>query len=105
MGLNPAWRSALLHTIFSTSWAEGDAIDSIMGKVNQNMITLRSLAPHSGAYFNEASLVEPHPLQAFFGDHHVRLQQIKAIYDPIDMFVVRGGIGSNEWDAELVCKL
>ncbi|KAI1797904.1 FAD-binding domain-containing protein [Ganoderma leucocontextum] len=108
MGLNPAWRAALVHTIFSTSWAEGtpsDVINSIMDEVKQNMTTLRALAPHSGAYFNEASLVEPHPLQAFFGDHHVQLRQIKAIYDPIDMFVVREGIGSDEWDADLVCKL
>ena len=58
MGLNPAWRSALLHTIFSTGWAEGtpmDVIDSIMGEVSKNMTALRALAPHSGAYFNEVS--------------------------------------------------
>lgn len=58
MGLNPAWRTALLHAIFSTSWAEGtsvDVINSIMDEVRQNMTTLRGLAPHSGAYFNEVS--------------------------------------------------
>lgn len=128
MGLNPAWRSAPMHTIFATGWAEGtpvDVIDGLIDEVRQNMTALRALAPDSGAYFNEASdsgayclecqvgslvpagqgsLVEPDPLQAFFGDHHTELRAIKAVYDPIDMFVVAEGIGSDEWDAELVCK-
>ena len=130
VGLNPAWRAALVHTIFSTGWAEGtpvDVIDGLVGQVRQNMTTLRALAPDSGAYFNEVggtavaalrdadgsadydagqgSLVEPDPLQAFFGDHHTELRAIKAIYDPLDMFVVAEGIGSDEWDANLVCRI
>ena len=59
MGLNPAWRRALVHTIFSTGWLEGtpvDVIDTIMDEVKQNMTTLRALAPDSGAYFNEVGL-------------------------------------------------
>ena len=58
MGLNPAWRTALLHTIFATGWVEGtpvDVIDGLIDQVRQNMTTLRALAPDSGAYFNEVS--------------------------------------------------
>ena len=52
----------------------------------------------------QASLVEPDPLQAFFGEHKSILKRIKRIYDPIDMFVVAEAIGSDEWDDELVCR-
>ncbi|RPD62916.1 FAD-binding domain-containing protein [Lentinus tigrinus ALCF2SS1-6] len=108
MGLNPAWRTTLLHTIFATGWVEGtpvDVIDSLVDQVRQNMTNLRALAPDSGAYFNEASLVEPDPLKAFFGDHRTTLKAIKRIYDPIDMFVVPEGIGSDDFDDALVCKV
>ena len=49
--------------------------------------------------------MEPDPLQAFFGDHRSVLRLIKRIYDPLDMFVVAEGIGSDDWDNELVCRL
>ncbi len=67
MGLNPAWRTTLVHTIFSAGWAEGtpaDVISSIMDEVKHNMTTLRALAPHSGAYFNEVSDSPAHPCPA-----------------------------------------
>lgn len=50
-------------------------------------------------------MVEPEPLKAFFGDHRTKLKAIKRIYDPIDMFVVTEGIGSDDFDDALVCKL
>ncbi|KAI9070027.1 hypothetical protein FKP32DRAFT_1558582 [Trametes sanguinea] len=69
------------------------------------MTTLRALAPDSGAYFNEASLFEPDPQRAFFGDNRSKLKTIKQEFDPIDLFVVTEGIGSDDWDADLVCRL
>ncbi|KAH9898377.1 FAD-binding domain-containing protein [Cubamyces lactineus] len=107
MGVNPAWRTALLHTIFATMWAEGtpvSAMNQLVDQIKQNMTTLRALAPDSGAYFNEASLFEPDPQRAFFGDNRDTLKAIKQTYDSIDLFVVKEGIGSDDWDADLVCK-
>ncbi|OSD03413.1 FAD binding domain-containing protein [Trametes coccinea BRFM310] len=108
MGVNPAWRKALLHTIFATGWAEGtpvDIINQLVDGLKQNMTTLRALAPESGAYFNEASLFEPDPQRTFFGDNRFKLKTIKQDFDPIDLFVVAEGIGSDDWDADLVCRL
>ncbi|KAI0361589.1 FAD-binding domain-containing protein [Trametes cingulata] len=108
MGVNPAWRKALLHTIFATGWAEGtptSAINGLVDEVKQNMTTLRALAPNSGAYFNEASLFEPNPLQTFFGSNKDNLKAIKQKFDPIGLFVVREGIGSDDWDTNLVCRV
>ncbi|OBZ79722.1 putative oxidoreductase ORF5 in fasciation locus [Grifola frondosa] len=106
-GLNPAWRKALVHAIFSTGWPEGTpaaVIHEVEASMKQNMTNLRALAPESGAYFNEASLFEPNPAYAFFGDHYDRLKSIKKHYDPLDMFVVTEGVGSDDWDAQLVCR-
>ncbi|KAI0363913.1 FAD-binding domain-containing protein [Pilatotrama ljubarskyi] len=108
MGVNPAWRKALLHTIFATGWAEGtpnDIINELVDGVKQNMTTLRALAPKSGAYFNEASLFEPNPQQTFFGSNKDKLKAIKHRFDPIGLFVVREGIGSDDWDGNLVCRV
>jgi len=51
-----------------------------------------------------ASLYEPNPRQVFFGSHYDRLKKIKDKYDPVGMFVVAGGVGSDEWDESLNCR-
>ncbi|KAI8995653.1 FAD-binding domain-containing protein [Trametes punicea] len=108
MGVNPAWRKALLHTITATGWPEGtpvNVIDELIDGLKQGVATLRALAPDSGAYFNEASLFEPHPQRTFFGENRHALKSIKRKFDPIDLFVVPEGIGSDDWDSELVCRV
>lgn len=56
-GLNPAWRKALVHTVFGRIWPDGSSASTI-NKVREDVKriegTLRDLAPESGAYFNEA---------------------------------------------------
>ncbi|PSS36768.1 hypothetical protein PHLCEN_2v1399 [Hermanssonia centrifuga] len=106
-GLNPAWREALIHTVVASTWQEGASADEINGALNnlkQYVTTLHDLAPSSGAYFNEASLYEINPQYTFFGDHYHKLEAIKAKYDPIDLFVVAEGVGSNKWDRSLTCR-
>ena len=107
-GINPAWRRANIHTVVGVIWPEGataDAIDAHRARLRNKTALLRALAPGSGAYFNEASLYEPDPAQTFFGSHYEALRAIKAVYDPIDLFVVAEGVGSSEWDKELKCRL
>lgn len=79
-------------------------------------------APGSGAHFNEvfktdfdadmegfvyfeiqASSYKDNPQHIFFGSHNDRLRDIKDKYDPEGMFVVAGGVGSDEWDGSLNC--
>ena len=50
-------------------------------------------------------LHEPDPQKSFFGSHYPRLQQIKREVDPSGLFVVPLGVGSEEWDAELNCRI
>ncbi|CDO70883.1 hypothetical protein BN946_scf184804.g15 [Trametes cinnabarina] len=69
-----------------------------------NTAKLRALAPQSGAYLNEASLYEPNPQKAFFGSHYPELKAIKAIYDPLDLFIGADGVGSEAWTMDLRCR-
>ena len=42
---------------------------------------------------------------AFFGSHYERLKQIKNKYDSEGLFVVAGGVGSDDWDGSLNCRV
>ncbi|KAH9902822.1 FAD-binding domain-containing protein [Cubamyces lactineus] len=108
VGLNPAWRKAGVHVTLIGTWPEGATaaeIDEVQAAVNASNAQLRALAPDSGAYFNEASLQGANFKQAFFGSHYNQLKSIKATYDPLDLFVVTEGVGSDDWDAQLNCRL
>ena len=49
-------------------------------------------------------MFEPNPMYTFFGSHYSKLKAIKNVYDPIDLFVVTEGVGSEDWDASLNCR-
>ncbi|KAI0787901.1 FAD-binding domain-containing protein [Fomes fomentarius] len=107
-GIHPAWRKAAAHVVTGIGWSEGttaDKINQLRELLKDRTAKLRALAPDSGAYLNEASLYEPNPAHSFFGSHYQALRAIKAIYDPIDLFVVPEGVGSREWDAQLRCRI
>jgi Berberine and berberine like len=100
-----------------------------------NIRALEELVPGGGSYFNEvrdfspircfsflslfsfhfenlmltdtyqASLYEENPRQTFFGSHYDRLKEIKDVYDPVGMFIVAEGVGSEEWDESLNCRV
>ncbi|KAF9467718.1 hypothetical protein BDZ94DRAFT_980876 [Collybia nuda] len=107
-GLNPAWRKALGHATFGVSWKEGQPASEIQKarqQLRDGIKTLDAVAPGSGAYFNEASLYEENPEKTFFGSHYKKLRAIKAKYDKDSIFVVAGGVGSEDWDGSLNCRL
>ena len=41
--------------------------------------------------------------KSFFGSHYNKLRLIKDKYDPNSLFIVHSGVGSEDWDEELVC--
>ncbi|KAL4064183.1 hypothetical protein V8B97DRAFT_2105927 [Scleroderma yunnanense] len=91
-GVKPAWRNAVMEAICAISWEEGAS-------------ALHDVAPNDGAYFNEASLFEIDWQYTFFGSHYSQLKGIKDKYDPYRLFVVAEGVGSEEWNKELTCRL
>ena len=43
--------------------------------------------------------------KSFFDAHYDKLQAIKREYDPESLFIVYEGVGSDEWDADLICRV
>jgi len=58
----------------------------------------------SGSYSNEADAREPNFQTTFFGQNYEKLLTIKKKYDPNGLFIVTAGVGSDEWDAEGLCR-
>ena len=70
------------------------------------MPVLAALAgPGSAAYSNEADVREPDFQTTFFGPNFARLSDIKNKYDPAGLFIVGAGVGSENWDAEGLCRV
>ena len=110
-------------------WPEGTnstEIEAIRQVIIQDMKILEALAPESGAYFNEVRASHIHTIlqvlshlvahtqasryefdwkKSFFGSHYDKLRAIKKQYDPKSIFLVHEGVGSDEWDADLVCPV
>ncbi|OSD07957.1 FAD-binding domain-containing protein [Trametes coccinea BRFM310] len=110
-GLNPAWRQAVAHAVFGTTWPDGTSPKDIVKLrlvLRERTAEVRALAPDSGAYFNEVSRVEIASFISGFSEHHctgINLKAIKESYDPVDIFMVREGVRSEHWDEELRCML
>ncbi|RDX57545.1 FAD-binding domain-containing protein [Lentinus brumalis] len=107
-GLNPAWRKAVVHAVFGITWPDGasaEEIQQLRGSLESRLTRVRALAPDSGAYLNEASLFEPDARHAFFGGHYEKLRAVKRKYDPTDLFLVTEGVGADEWDEQLRCRV
>ncbi|KAL7928879.1 FAD-binding domain-containing protein [Trichoderma chlorosporum] len=105
--VNPAWRTAYVHTINSQSFgpfnktAENDA-KATLDKAFQ---PLRDLTPKSGAYINEAFPFEKDWQQTFWGSNYARLLQIKREVDPTDVFWCAPCVGNERWEVRQDGKL
>lgn len=88
--VTPAWRDAVWHMCIGAGFDSSANITTqnnvIMG-VSELTGALREAIPNSGAYFNEADLLEPDWQESFFGiDNYKRLQLIKKSVDPNGLF-------------------
>ena len=88
--VSPAWRDAVWHECIGAGWglsANISAQDSVIAGVSELTETWRALLTPSGAYFNEADLLEPLWEESFFGSaNYARLQMIKKDVDPNGVF-------------------
>ncbi|KIL58570.1 hypothetical protein M378DRAFT_313726 [Amanita muscaria Koide BX008] len=107
-GLNPAWRKAVGLLNSGISWNEGTPtaeIDRLRKQAASDLEVLDTVSPNSGTYFNEASLYEKDFKTTFFGSHYAQLKSIKHKYDNDDLFLVAEGVGSDDWNKSLTCRL
>jgi FAD/FMN-containing dehydrogenase len=100
-GLNPAWRSMIVHQIVSRGWTQNTSqsiIDSIHYDITYvKEAALKKLAPDTGCYMNEADRLDPDWQVDFYGSHYARLKGIKKEYDPQDVFYCPTCVGSEKF--------
>lgn len=96
--VNPvAYEAAALAILGAGTVDNPDPVEGARAKekVDRAMAILRSLAPESGAYGNEADYFEPNWKEEFYGVQYPRLLAIKRRYDPLSMFRCHHGVGSD----------
>lgn len=64
-------------------------------RVDQGMRFIREITENAGAYVNEADYFEPDWQRSFWGDNYPRLLDIKRRHDPMNLFQVHHGVGSE----------
>lgn len=108
--VNPAWRKAISHLLFTRSW-KADATPAEQQAIIKNMTDveipiLRSVEGEDqmGAYMNEANGYEPGFQAAFWGANYPRLYSLKQKWDPKGLFISRKGVGSEDWDDAGLCR-
>ncbi|KAG9310435.1 hypothetical protein JVU11DRAFT_9575 [Chiua virens] len=107
-GLNPAWRNAVVETTCGVNWEDGASSQDIQKSISKLKGWIKAtydLSPDDGAYLNEASLFEIDWQKDFFGSHYSALKAIKNKYDPYQLFVVAKGVGSEDWNEDLTCRI
>jgi FAD/FMN-containing dehydrogenase len=63
--------------------------------VAEAMRLIRDLAPGAGTYLNECDYFEPDWQSSFWGSNYPRLLDIKRRYDPMNIFRVHHGVGTE----------
>jgi len=106
--LNPSWRKALVHLLFGRGWETSTPFpeQAIIARNLTDVETpiLAALEPDMGAYINEAEPNERSWQEVFWGKNYDRLLRIKAKWDAEELFMCKPCIGSENWDAESICR-
>lgn len=108
--VNPEWRSSeLLIDLFRhlPPMASLEEMESIQDKLtNFHMPLLRSIEPgRMGTYLNMADPQEKDFQHAFWGENYEELYRVKKKWDKNGLFIVRQGVGSEDWDEECMCRI
>jgi FAD/FMN-containing dehydrogenase len=114
--VNPAVTTAFALVISADG--EGPAYPGVSGhepsvsagrdsraRIARCMNTLRAAVPNAGSYFNETNYFEKNWQQSFWGENYTRLAEIKKKYDPLGLFYVHHGVGSEQWSDDGFTRL
>ncbi|KAK5083506.1 hypothetical protein LTR05_006008 [Lithohypha guttulata] len=99
----PAWRIAYTHVVLPRAWPTDPSNTTLKQSVTSalrdvTVPALKSLAPVSGAFINEADPTNPDWKHDYFGSNYERLLKIKHTYDPRDVFWCKPCVGWDEWE-------
>lgn len=102
-GLNPAWRRSYFSNIAASGYTyeSSDAeIEAVWAAVQAKGAAMKSQAPDTGAYMNEANRLDSEWTKDFYGAHYERLLEIKQAVDPCGVFYCPTCVGSAQWKVE-----
>ncbi|SGY30076.1 BQ5605_C002g01113 [Microbotryum silenes-dioicae] len=100
--VTPAWRNTLWHAMCWNYDGQPAVLSAI--KANQAAQLLRDITPGSGAYQNEASIMEPDPINTFWGQtNYNRLLKFKKLVGPSNIFTCWQCVGYNANDPRFGC--
>ncbi|KAG6007758.1 hypothetical protein E4U21_005597 [Claviceps maximensis] len=106
--LHPAWRRAahlvtLVRELEPTMQAKLSGLESL---TSRDFPLLYSIERDFQVSYRNLGDPQEKDFQATYwgADHYARLAAIKAEWDPIELFVSRKGVGSEDWDDEGICK-
>ncbi|SPO07197.1 related to FAD/FMN-containing isoamyl alcohol oxidase MreA-like, putative [Cephalotrichum gorgonifer] len=109
--VHPSWKRALSHMMIVRGWENGTPLNeqrALQEEItNVQVPILQALelpGEEMGAYLNEADAYEPDFQRSFWGANYQRLYKIKEKWDPRGVFIVRKGVGSENWDEEGICR-
>jgi len=80
------------HAVGDTAAAREDA-----DRIAAASAELRRLVPDAGSYVSESNYFNPRWQTAYWGGNYLRLQAVKAKYDPNGLFFVHNGVGAEAW--------
>jgi FAD/FMN-containing dehydrogenase len=69
-------------------------------KIDLAAAELRKVAPDAGSYVSESDFFNNSWQQEYWGRNYSRLRAIKQQYDPLGLFIVHHGVGSESWSAD-----
>lgn len=105
--VNPSWRKAVTHLLYARGWADNATVSQqqavIRNMTEVELPIIHSVESDMGVYQNEASGYEPNFQKMFWGGNYDRLYEIKQKWDPNGLFIVRKGVGSEDWDDAGLC--
>ncbi|KAL3445133.1 FAD-binding domain-containing protein [Aspergillus insuetus] len=101
--LHPAWRESALGVTVRRNLSPDSSMKVFSDSMLSSLRTLES--PYLGSYWNVADPDEPESQRAFWGENYDRLYEVKQKWDPDGLFIVRMGVGSEDWDEEGICRV
>ncbi|KAK8018590.1 hypothetical protein PG991_007780 [Apiospora marii] len=100
----PAWRTAVVQAILSTSWDWTVPLEEMerRERVLADEITpaFMAVTPGSGSYLNEANFVQKEWQAQFYGANYETLLGIKLRHDPDGLFYATHAVGSESWSPD-----
>ncbi|RJE20511.1 FAD binding domain-containing protein [Aspergillus sclerotialis] len=110
LGRTPGVAEDGVHMFIERTWdttatlSEQEAVRRNLTNVEVPLLRSIEGSQAMGAYLNEANAYETDFQASFWGDNYPRLYKIRQKWDPTGLFIVRRGVGSEDWDEEGFCR-